>query len=149
MILGIFGPTGQPFIEGYLTLPRFDITRTITFLVDTGADATCIHPRDGRPAGIPFDQLRDDIVSRGVGGQATYFREPAILEFVDGEARTIHGCEVTVNIAKPGERATDAINTIYSLLGRDIIDRWRMVYDRSEGILEFTVRSADAVLDSE
>lgn len=32
-------------------------------------------------------------------------------------------------------------------LGRDIIDRWRMVYDRTDGVLEFTVRSADAILD--
>lgn len=148
MIAGEFGPNGRPFVEGYLHLPRFGITRDMTFLIDTGADATCIHPRDGRPAGIPFDQLRDDIVSRGVGGQATYFREPAILEFVDGEARTVHSYEVAVNIAKPGERANDAINTIYSLLGRDIIDRWRMVYDRTEGILKFTVRSADSVLDN-
>ncbi len=149
MILGEFGAAGRPFVEGSLTLPRFGVTRHINFLVDTGADATCIHPRDGWPAGIPFDLLQDSIASRGVGGQAAYFREPAVLEFVDADERKIHSCGVTVNIAKPGTRASDPINTIYSLLGRDIIDRWRMVYDRTDGILEFTVRSADAISDIE
>ena len=140
MILGEFSAAGRPFVEGSLTLPRFGVTRHIDFLVDTGADATCIHPRDSRPAGIPFDLLRGGITSQGIGGQATYFRELAVLEFVDAEARKIHSCEVTVNIAKPGTRASDPINTIYSLLGRDIIDRWRMVYDRTDNLLEFAVR---------
>ena len=147
MIIGEFGLMGRPFVEGYLRLPRFGIARDITFLVDTGADATCIHPRDGQPAGIPFDLLQGSTTSRGVGGQATYFREPAVLEFVDAEARKIHSCEVSVNIAKPGARASDPINIIYSLLGRDIIDRWRMVYDRTDNILEFTVRIADPIPD--
>ena len=100
---------GRPFVEGYLRLPRFGITANITFLVDTGADVTCIHPRDGRPAGIPFDLLRSGVASQGVGGQATYFREPAVLEFVDGEARKIHSYEVAVNVAKPASRPGNAI----------------------------------------
>ena len=146
MIIGEFGLMGRPFVEGYLRLPRFDLTTNITFLVDTGADVTCIHPRDGRPAGIPFDLLRRGVTSQGVGGQATYFREPAVVEFVDGDARKIHGFETTVNVAKPGERPDDPINTIYSLLGRDIIDRWHMVYDRAAGRLEFTVNETDFAL---
>ncbi|MCY3690741.1 MAG: aspartyl protease family protein [Chloroflexi bacterium] len=146
MILGEFGAAGCPFLEGSLSLPRFGVTRHINFLVDTGADATCIHPRDGQAAGIPFDLLQGGTTSRGVGGQATYFREPAVLEFVDAEARKIHSFETTVNVAKPGTRASDPINTIYSLLGRDIIDRWHMVYDRTAGRLEFTVKETDFAL---
>ncbi len=87
MIRGEFGPAGQPVVEGYLTLPRFGIGRNITFLVDTGASATCLHPRDGTLAAIPFDQLGNPVTSNGVGGPATYFRERAVLEFVDGDAR--------------------------------------------------------------
>ena len=80
---------------------------------------------------------------KGVGGQATYFREPAILEFIDGEARKIHSYEVTVNVAKPAPRPGDTINTIYSLLGRDVIDHWLMVYHRRNDRLEFTVSDED------
>ena len=43
-----------------------------------------------------------------------------------------------MNIAKPGIRPGDTINTTFSLLGRDIIDRWLMVYDRRNDRLEFT-----------
>ena len=149
MILGEFGPNGQPFIEVYLTLPRFGITRNLTFLVDTGAYATCIHPRDGTLTAIPFDQLENPVTSNGVGGPATYFRERAILEFVDGEAREIRSYEIDILIAKPPPDSGHGSNRLPSLLGRDIIDRWRMVYDRTESVLEFTVRSADGILDNE
>ena len=88
MIRGEFGSMGRPVVEGYLRLPRFDIARVITFLVDTGADTTCIHPKDGRLAGIPFDLLEHAVTS----------------------------------------------------IGRDIIDRWRMLYDRTDNLLEFTVK---------
>lgn len=149
MIRGEFGPAGQPFVEGYLTLPRFGIARNITFLVDTGAYASCIHPRDGTLAGISFDQLENPVTSDSVGGPATYFRERAVLEFVDGDAREIRSYEVDVLIAKPAADPMHSITRLPSLLGRDIIDRWRMVYDRTEGVLEFTVRSADVVLGGE
>ena len=36
-----------------------------------------------------------------------------------------------------------------SLLGRDILDRWRMVYDPEMGLLEFEVRSADLTIDAD
>lgn len=149
MIRGEFGPAGQPVVEGYLTLPRFGTTRNLTFLVDTGANATCIHPRDGILAATPFGQLGNPVTSHGVGGPATYYRERAILEFVDGDAREIRSYEVDVLIAKPAADPMHSMNRLPSLLGRDIIDRWRMVYDRTEDVLEFTVRSADAVLGSE
>ena len=143
MIRGEFGPAGQPAVEGYMMLSRFGIARNITFLVDTGASATCIHPRDGTLIAIPFDQLENPVTSDGVGGPVTYFRERAVLEFVDGDARAVRRYEVDVLIAKPAADPMHSITRLPSLLGRDIIDRWRMVYDRAEGVLEFTVRSAD------
>ncbi len=142
MILGEFGVAGRPFVEGYLTLPRFGLTRRISFLVDTGADATCIHPQDSRLAAIPLEHLERPIASNGVGGVATYFREPAILEFVDAEARQVHSHEVDVFIARPDPDPRHSINRLHSLLGRDIIDRWRMLYDRTDNLLEFTVKGS-------
>ncbi len=139
MIRGGFEPAGWPFVEGWLTLPRFNVTRSVIFLVDTGAYATCIHPQDGAQARIPFDLLERPVPSDGVGGTATYFLEPAILEFVDGDAREIRRYEIDVRVAKPAPDPRHSINRLHSLLGRDIIDRWRMLYDRSDNLLEFTV----------
>ena len=141
MITGGFDPSGRPTVEGYLTLPRFGILdRAIVFRVDTGADATSIHPRDSRFIGIPFDRLRRPIDSNSVGGVAKYFREAAILEFIDGEARTIRKHKVEVLIAKPHPNPMHSINQFHSLLGRDIIDRWRMLYDQTDNLLEFTFK---------
>ncbi len=141
MIRGGFEPAGWPFVEGFLTLPRFNVTRSVIFLVDTGAYATCIHPRDGTPALIPFDSLERPVPSDGVGGTATYFLEPAVLEFVDGEAREVRSYEIGVRIAKPAPDPRHSVNRLHSLLGRDIIDRWRILYDRTDNLLEFTVRN--------
>ena len=145
MIVGKFDPSGRPIVEGLLTLPRFRIRRTITFLVDTGAYMTCIHPIDGRPARIPFHRLESRVTPAGVGGAATYFRESAVLEFLDAEAldaeaKEVRRHEVDVLIAKPALDSRHSINRLHSLLGRDVIDRWRMLYDRTDNLLEFTVK---------
>ena len=141
MIRGGFEPAGWPFVEGYLTLPRFNVTKSVIFLVDTGAYATCIHPRDGTQALIPFDLLERPVPSDGVGGTATYFVEPAVLEFVDGDAREVRSYEIDLRIAKPAPDPRHSVNRLHSLLGRDIIDRWRMLYDRADNLLEFTVQN--------
>ena len=142
MIRGGFEPAGWPFVEGFLTLPRFGVTRSIIFLVDTGSYATCIHPQDGERVRIPFDLLERPVVLDGVGGAATYFMEPAILEFVDGDAREIHRCQIDVRIGRPAPDPRHSVNRLHSLLGRDIIDRWPMLYDRAANLLEFTVPNA-------
>ncbi len=140
MIKGEIQSNGLPVVECYLTLPRFGITRHMTFLVDTGAYATCIHPRDGRPARIPFGQLESSVTSDGVGGAAKYFREKAVLEFVDAEEMEIRTHKVEVLIAKPDSNPNHSVNRLHSLLGRDVIDRWRMLYDRTDNLLEFTFK---------
>lgn len=139
MIRGGFEPAGWPFLEGFLTLPRFNVTRSVIFLVDTGAYATCIYPQDGERARIPFDSLERPVASDGVGGTATYFIEPATLEFIDGDVREIRSYEIDVRIARPAPDPRHSINRLHSLLGPDIIDRWRMLYDRTDNLLEFTV----------
>ena len=145
MIAGGFDASGYPTVEGRLVVPRLGVSYRVPFLVDTGADGTCLHPRDGIQAGIPFGRLRDGVTVGGIGGQSTYYEEPAILMFTDDAEGQTYAYHVVVDIAKP----EDVSDEIPSLLGRDIIDRWRMVYDRTDDVLEFTVRSADAILDVE
>ena len=79
-------------------------------------------------------------MSNGVGGAATYFREPAVMEFIDAEAREVRRHEIDVLIARPDPDSIHGINRLHSLLGRDIIDRWRLLYDRTDNLLEFTVK---------
>ncbi len=142
MIVGALGILARPLVDGSLALPRLGVAMDITFLVDTGAGATYLHPRDGLDMGVPFDLLENSVAALGIGGRSIYFPEPAVLLFTDHSAQQRHGYRISVNIAKPGDVGT----RLPSLLGRDVIRRWRMDYDPTDDRLEFTVRDADFTL---
>ena len=141
MIIGQFDSFGRPYVVCRLIIPRFRVSSWISFLLDTGADSASVHPRDARDAGIPFAQLGNRRSSRGIGGRSSYFREPAILAFSDDAVVRFY--EVGLLIAEPN----DTNEGLPSLLGRNVINHWRMVYDPSEDRLEFSVRHADRTLN--
>ena len=142
MIIGKLGLLARPYVDCLLELPRLGVIADITFLVDTGADSTYWHPRDGVDASIPFGLLQGSSTSRGIGGTASYFPEPAVLVFTDEATRQDYGYQININIAKPD----DVSDRIPSLLGRDVIRRWQMDYDPTYSNLEFTVRDADFII---
>ena len=110
-------------------------------LVDTGASATCLHPADAIRAGIPFELLGNRIDYLGIGGTSAYFRETANLLFEDESYLRIYRLDLL--IAAP----TDNNRELPSLIGRDVLDRWRMDYHPTGGKLEWTVHDADHNLE--
>ena len=140
MIVGQFDAFGRPYMEGRLIIPRLQVNQNVSFLLDTGADSTCLHPGDAAGAGVPFGQLRNRGLSRGIGGKSPYFREPATLLFPDGLVARLY--EVGLLIAEPDE----SNGNLPSLLGRNIINHWHMEYDPANGRLECTVRYADRTI---
>ena len=54
MIAGTFSPSGQPMVSSRLIVPRLGVDDEIDFLVDTGAESTCLHPADGEYIPIPL-----------------------------------------------------------------------------------------------
>ena len=68
----------------------------------------------------------------GVGGGARYFTEDARLEFLDTDDGQPHGRTLSLLIAD----LSDAPSPIPSLLGRDILHLYRMVYAPAERRLE-------------
>jgi hypothetical protein len=138
MLEGRFGnTTGAPYIEARVALPRLSLRGSISFLVDTGADGTVFMPADSRKLGINFGTLRNPVTSEGIGGPAKGFNEQAVLSFSD--RRHIYSYLVDVELSAPS-----AHNFKFpSLLGRDIIDRWRFVLDRQKGQVSFTPRKRD------
>ena len=140
MIVGHFDAFGRPYVKGRVIIPRLDVSENVSFLVDTGADSTCLHPRDALGAGVPFGRLRNRELSRGIGGSSPYFHEPATLVFPDGRAARLYG--VGLLIAEPDE----ANGNLPSLLGRNVINHWYMAYDPANGRLECTARYADRTI---
>ena len=129
MIQGRFDQQRRPYVPGWLILPRLGVQGDVEFLVDTGADSTIIHPSDGQKLGIPFGELQSEIVSVGIGGNHPYFLEDAVILFEDNTSLREYRCEVL--IGKPSA----SLNRLPSLLGRSLLNNWRMVYDPTGDLL--------------
>ena len=143
MILGRFGSTtGRPYVNGRLLLPRLDLSTNLSFLVDTGADASTLMPADGLAIGIDYQALIDPTVVGGMGGNATCFQENAVLAFDEPNRNLIRFYSITMIIPAVHQD----LMRMPSIVGRDVLDRWRMHYDPSRAGLKFTVRSADQTI---
>ena len=133
MLKGTFDTRGRPWIRGYVAFPRLAVKGFVNFLIDTGADSTVIHPADGLVIGIPFDDLGSPSMRSGIGGKRAYFEEDAVIFFAD-DASSLHPCPTGVSVAKPDARGT--LDHTPSLLGRPLLNSWRMLYDPRKGIIE-------------
>ena len=137
MILGEFDDRGRPLVEGRLIAPRLGVDESLLFLLDTGADVTCLHPADAKNVDLPFSQLRNRVSYRGVGGTSPYFVEPALLSFTDKLQARLYAVQLL--IAEPNE----SNRALPSLLGRDVINHWHVSYDPASSRLECAVRHSD------
>lgn len=125
-------------MEGHVLLPRLGWSGNVSFIFDTGADTSLLMPLDAQRMGIDYGMFEDEETTLGIGGASENFIEGAYLAFVDDEA--LYGYEIELHICKPAEE----LMTVPSLLGRDIIDRWRVTYDKSASELLAEVISFDA-----
>ena len=138
MIVGEFGVRGRPYVPGVVVIPRLNISGSVVFLLDTGADSTCLHVSDATSLEIPFERLGNLAEVGGIGGGAEYFKEDATVYFSDDDR--VVGYDVSIGIA------SSPADGLPSLLGRDIFDNWRIEYERRRGVLQCVVRTADQLL---
>lgn len=142
MLRGRYGDTsGRPYIEGRLILPGLKISGDISFLIDTGADRSLLHPDDGIRLGIDYAKLTGNAESVGTGGICHYFVEPAWIVFSEPK-RFLYVHIIDLAISPPAPERMQ----LPSLLGRDILDRWRMIYHPTKKRLTFEVISADVTV---
>lgn len=141
MLHGRFGESsGRPYVSARVFIPRLGLAGNVSFIFDTGADSTVLMPADAATLGVDYDLLSDRFESFGIGGSAPTYIEPARLAFADDNRHTLYGYDIRLLIHHP---TADAMR-VPSLLGRDIIDRWRVVYDKSVAELAAKVVSSDA-----
>ncbi len=110
--------------------------------MDTGADTSVLMPGDVKRLGISYDRLEGDRECGGIGGTVHSFVERAILIFAD-PARTLYGYDLETEIMP----YDPDMEEVPSLLGRDVLDRWRIVYDPQGAGLRAKPRSADITID--
>ena len=136
MIRGYFDGRNRPYVECRLYIPRLDIRVRVRLLFDTGADRTCLNPRVINQIGIPKDLLENPLDVGGVGkDKATFYREPAILTFLDTDEDTEYTYPIELLIAEE----TTVNQDLDSVLGRDVFDHWNTIYYPSENRLDFTI----------
>ena len=143
MLRGRFGDTtGRPYFEGRLVLSDLKLTADISFILDTGADSSVLMPLDSRRMGVDYSVFDETIESVGIGGISKDFKTPAILAFSDSGNLYVYAIpELRVMTPSP------EILNIPSLLGRDIIDRWSLTYDKPNNNLRVDVDTCDTQID--
>lgn len=135
---------GTPLIR--ITLTSHNRSSDVRFLIDTGADATVLHPNDAyRLLGdelyrIDFERDSRRIAGLGVGGGAERVVRDATLTLrsVDGES---YSMEMPILIARPepAEPGDHGNWRLPSLLGRDFLRHFRFELfcgERREAALE-------------
>lgn len=143
MIVGKFDGLGRPLVECRIVIQRLRIDSSVSFLLDTGAVSTCLHPKDATNIGMPFSRLGNSVSYSGVGGRSAYFREQAFLYFEDQRIGRYYVYDMPLQIAEPRPN----VRNLPSLLGRDVINQWYMQYDPANAHLQFVVRQADYTID--
>ena len=110
-------------------------------LVDTGCEVTTLMPKDGYRMGLRYDLLRSPQTTVGDGGPIECCPEAALLAFhEDGSQIRVYELDIDVLRSDP------TTSELPSLLGRDILDCWRMIYAPSMNQLEFEVLKSDATI---
>jgi predicted aspartyl protease len=142
MIRGRFeGLRRRPFVTAHLSIPAQNISGQVSFLVDTGADSIVLAPADALFLGIDTTALQQGVPSIGVGGPTATVNTAAILTLNN---RVFN---VLLRILAPRSRQQQqALRTIPSLLGRDILSHFALfVEEHTNRVLLLEPEEVDAL----
>lgn len=123
------------FIDGHLISTSLDIDETVRFLIDTGASHTVLLDKDAIRLGLNYNRLRRYYQDfSGIGGTVDTFIIPDVTLILKSGDQKI--CKLTVPIfalrhplPKISHQERIRILRLPSLLGRDIINKFKMVFN--------------------
>lgn len=141
MIPGRFDERGRPCLDGLVAFPPSSrlgneiLLIPITFVIDTGADVTLILPTHYSP--FVYSDFREYEVANpgGYGGPIeARLVTPTLLHF-----RHETGQFVRVTAAVEVARPSQTLEGYPSVLGRDVLDFYRLVVDKPGGQVHLDV----------
>lgn len=133
------GRFGSAHIIAILIIKDLDIKSPIEFLLDTGAARTVILDRDAIRLGIDYSRLEKHREGTlGIGGVVeTYIIKNIELIFVTEEGRHHKERLNTIYVLKH-ETLNEKILRIPSVLGRDVLNKYKLVLYGQKGIVIIT-----------
>jgi len=132
MIHGHFGELRRPYVSGSLLLPMAPREGRINFLLDTGADQTCLMPADAKAMRLKFEDLLlgKETRARGIGGRVKVHPQTGTITFLELSVGLVI-YEVSVLVYPDRSPYRD----YPSILGRDVLNDWRIRYSSIEETL--------------
>jgi hypothetical protein len=130
-----------PAVQAYCYLTRINVGFWVTFMVDTGAAGTTLH---GAPAWSVQRYMRPATIlpASGVGGNCNYYGEQSILVFRATDNNPVSRTLRRIDIQALTDREIlnpSSLLSIPSLLGRDILNKWKLNYDCPNGTMYLEV----------
>lgn len=125
------GPFEAAYVVAIFSSRQLDIRGTIEFIIDTGASRTTISDRDAIKLGIDYSKLEKlPEGTLGIGGSVdTYIVSQPELIFVTSDGK--HHVEKLDRIYVLKHRRVDEkIKRIPSILGRDVLNKYIIIFDR-------------------
>lgn len=127
---------GRPYVAGTVLLPRLNVSGDIMFLLDTGCDFSLISPTDAKrigcyQEGVPFENVI------GWDGPMSVGIEQAMVGFND-IAIKLYSINIGIVACEPRQRYT-----MPSVIGRDLMSRWRIVWEPRTAVLEIEHKHPD------
>jgi hypothetical protein len=107
----------------------------VSFLLDTGAPISVIHPQDMKAMGLDTTlDMRDRplVHGRGIGGETQHFTDEAIVSFEHADGSIVGYRFEEMRFAVP----TDYNADFPSLLGMDFIGAFELVLNSNEERIE-------------
>nr|TES93153.1 MAG: hypothetical protein E3J87_02925 [Candidatus Cloacimonadota bacterium] len=136
IIKGYFHRDKTPFVDVLLEIPLYNIKRKVPFLIDTGSPITILSERDARKLKINYNRLKSGNGNiMGLGGFAeTYILKKVILHFFTKAKMTDVSLKELL-IYRNVNKDENIINQIPSLLGRDVLREFTLIFDEKNNII--------------
>lgn len=125
-------PTAVPYVLATVYLPQFDRRATVTFLIDTGADVTILHPQDSLRLLVQHEilSLPNPQPIGGAGAGANHYPVDAVVQFLQDDGR-LHA--ISLRVFVPDIAAHNV--GLESLLGRDALEHFAVYFDRRAQVI--------------
>jgi len=129
------------FINAHLISEEMRIDEMIEFLVDTGASRTTLLDKDAIYLGINYGKLRkSEQDMSGIGGSVeTYVIDDSVILF-GGNSIKIPVFVLKHPLEEMNREERIKILRFPSILGRDVINKFRLIFDKGMDEISLKVR---------